>query len=341
MTSRRTTVDDVNGTVDQAAEHPGDAYARKEIDAWYAQRLRFAELELRDATAWSIAALGGKGDKAQAARRLRETSAAMEEMESSFERWSTYGTMPPEHSERVSRVIGSIQGGLAAAFGPPITLTADETAALELGLDLSVAPDGQLAPALESALGLPASDPTRPPTAWQLANMEHHARWAVGRDAMVRLGLHCDGDPWTAEQHAKYARETAEGDADRVGSGWDPMGVDDVLESVQEAVGVPVTVGRDRLMAAYSSQDAARAHGELVHARLTEAAAEVIALVAGYEAHTAAEQLSPAARHTAGLVLADLKVTAERMQAAASASTGTYPKYLALVDKELRRAAGK
>lgn len=334
-------MDEVNGAVGQADEHPGDAYARAEIDAWYAQRLRFAELELREATARSMAALGGVGSKPEAARRLREAGVAMDEMEASHERWSTYGTMPPKHSERVSRVIGSIQGGLAAAFGPPIELSASEKAVLELGLDPSIEPDGQLAPALESALGLPTADPTRPPTAWQLANMEYRARWAVGRDAMVRLGLHVDGDPWTGEQHAKYARETAENDADRVSSGWDPISVDDVLESVQEAVGVPVTVGSDRLVAAYSSREAARAYGELVHARLTEAAAEVIALVGGYEARTAAEEASPAARHTAGLVLADLKVTAERMQTAASASTGTYPKYLALVDKELRRAAGK
>jgi hypothetical protein len=332
-------VDEVNGT--QVDEHPGDGYARAEIDAWYAQRLRAAELELREATARSIAAPGGVGSKPEAARRLREAGAAMDEIQAGHERWTTYGTMPPEHSERVSRVIGSIQDGLAGGFGPPIELSASEQTVLELGLDPSIEPGGQLAPALEGALGLPLSDPTRPPTAWQLANTEYRARQAVGRDAMARLGLHVDGDPWTAEQHATYARQAAGGDADRVASGWDPMAVDDVLESVQEAAGVPVTAGRDRLMAAYSSQEAARAYSELVHTRLTEAAAEVVALVAGYEARAVDEEMSPAARHTTGLVLADLKATAERMQAAASASNGVYSKFAALVEKELRRAAGK
>lgn len=330
-------MDNTNDTMDQTQQHPGDVYARAEIEAWYAQRLRFAEVELQAATGAGIAALGGVGSRPEALRRSTDAQAHMEEMEASYQRWSTYGTIPPEHSARVSRVIGSIQGGLGAAFGPPVTVTASEQALLELGLDTSIEPDGQLAPALESALGLPASDPTRPPTEWQLADREYRARRAVGYEAMGRMGLYRDGEPWTAEQHARYARECAEGDLARIGSGWNPMDVDDVRESARQAAGLAPT-GRDRLTAVYSGQDEARAYAATVHERLVETAAEVTAIAMDLERRLADEEMSPAARFEAGLVLADVQATAQLTRAASEASTGQYPKYVDQVEKELRRA---
>lgn len=318
-------------TTGQAGEHPGDVYAKAEIESWYAQRRRHAEAELRRATVAGarIAAYGEADDQDQAQDQIRRAQAVLDEVEASYQQWSTYGTMPPDHSARVSRVIGSIGGGLVGAFGPPVTVTASEQAWMELGLDPSIEPGSQLLPALESGLGLAPSDPTRPPTEYQLADHEYRARWSVGVAAMRRMGLYCDGDPWPAQLHARYARECAEEDERRVAGGWDPVNTEDVLAAVQHAVGEPVTV-LAQLPGRYTMDEAGvRDYCRAAHWRLVESAATVVMIVARFVRRVnAGAGMTEAERHTAGLALADLIVAAEAIAQAAARSTGVYAKVL-------------
>ena len=307
-------------------EHPGDVYARGEVDAWYAQRLASAGAELAGALGDAAAVLAAAEGRARAGRRVREAAEALEGLEAGRREWSEYGTMPPEHSCRVSRVIGSIGGGLAGAFGPPVEPSASEILLLELGLDPALEPDGQLVPALQSGLGLPSA-PSRPPTERQLADREYKARWSVGHEAMGRLGLYRDGDPWPARLHAGYARQCAEEDERRVATGWDPMAAEDVLAAVAQAAGEPF--GRlDPLPGRYpADEESARSYCAAAHERLVATAAAVSAIVARFDQRVRSrEGLSPAERFTAGLVLVDLVAAAQAIEQAAAFSTGTYPK---------------
>jgi hypothetical protein len=200
-------------------EHPGDAYARREIDAWYQQHLQWAQRDLERATAAAAAALAGHGDKTEAQHALDAARKQQAEYEAGFEQWTSTGTMPWRHSETVSGVIGSIDGGLDAAFGPPVQITEGEQAALELGLD----PD--LEPGTDSG-----------PSDYQNASREYRARWAVAQDAMERMGLYRAGDPPTAEMHAEFAADMAAEDAWRVSVGLPPMW-DDAIQEERAAAG--------------------------------------------------------------------------------------------------------
>jgi hypothetical protein len=313
----------VNGQIEQ---HPGDVYARGEIDAWYAQRTASATAGLADALGDAAAALVTAEGRARAGRRVKEAADALEELEAGRLQWSEYGVMPPEQSRRVSRVIGSIAGGLDGAFGPPIVPSASEMLLMGLGLDPGLEPDGQLAPALRSGLGL-GRDESRAPTGRQLAEWEYHARWAVGYEAMGRLGLYRDGDPWPALLHAGYARECAEEDERRVATGWDPMATEDVLAAVAQAAGEPF--GRlDPLPGRYPVDEASgRSYCAAAHERLVEAAATVSAIVTRFDQRVRdGDGFSRAEWFTAGLVLADLVAAARAAAQAAAFSTGSYPK---------------
>ena len=75
-----------------------------------------------------------------------ETRHDLAEYEAGLRQWTEHGTMPWRHFETVSRVIGSIAGGLQAAFAE-ITPAPGEQAALQAGLDPDMEADGQLGPA--------------------------------------------------------------------------------------------------------------------------------------------------------------------------------------------------
>jgi hypothetical protein len=225
-------------TNQQQAEHPGGAMARREIEAFYQQHLRAAGAAVQRATADAVIALAGQADTAQAQRSLESAQRELAEYEAGHQQWTETGTMPWRHSETVSRVIGSIEGGLDAAFGPPVELTEGEAAALETGLDPALEPDGNLAPTLDAALGALSGEqgePNASMTAWEDANRQYQARNELGREAMEHMGLYRHGDPATPAMHAEWAAEMIAEDAWRASVGLEPMCADDIREEQQAA----------------------------------------------------------------------------------------------------------
>jgi hypothetical protein len=320
---------------DRAAEHPGDAYARAEIEAWYARHLRSADRNLADAAAGAVAALGGKGSRAEAKQRLRWAQQEMDEYENGYQEWTEQGTMPWRHSQTVSRVIGSIQGGLAAAFGPPITLTAGEEAAMAAGLDPAMEPDGQLAAAFAAALGAPM-DSSRPPTPYELADREYKARWSVGFEAMGRMGLYREGDPPTTEMRAENALQDARDNAERVRRGEEPWWPDVIVAETRAALGEPVDVqqvirDQPRMPDLDASEEEVRRFCMAAHERLIGAATEVDLMVA--DLRTKIEQIKGAevggigSKVKARIVLAHLTAAARLLETAAVHSKKTVAEY--------------
>jgi hypothetical protein len=220
------------------SEHPGEAMARREIEAFYRQHRRSADTAMQRAAADAAAALAGHGDPIQARENFAWAQRELAEYEAGYQQWTATGTMPWRHSETVSRVIGSIEGGLDAAFGPPIEATAGEVAALEAGLDPGVEPDGKLASTIEAALGFLTGEQREPHasmTAWEDANRQYLERNKLGREAMQRMGLYREGDPLTPAMHAEFAAEMAAEDAWRVSVGQPPMWTDAIREEQQAA----------------------------------------------------------------------------------------------------------
>ena len=169
----------------QAGEHPGDVYARGQIENWFQLHHGINQRQLARAAA-AAAAIGGAGEARGAAEAgLAFARQELAELEAGHAAWRE--GRQPHHVlvDRLSRVCGSIGGptvaeALDAAF-VETRLSPGQAAALEAGL----APD--LEPSLPAGLGPYAE-----------ASRAYRVRGATCRDAMRRWGWPSRSPPWRA-----------------------------------------------------------------------------------------------------------------------------------------------
>lgn len=170
--------------------HPGDTYARSQIETWFEIHRRMSERR--------VARAREAGTDTRA--REIELEAALREQAEHAAGLAAYQAGSQPHYrliETFSRIAGSV-GGLAEQF---------------VAVDQGRAQDG------------PAelSD-------YAAASRAYRLRWATCQDAMRRWGWWVPGEPPTAAMRAEWAQEMQDEDAWRVAHGQEPAWTTEIAE---------------------------------------------------------------------------------------------------------------
>jgi hypothetical protein len=170
--------------------HPGDTYARSQLETWFQIHERMSERRV----AWARKA---GAETRQAAIELEGALKEQAEFEAGFAAYQA--GRQPHHKlvERFSRIAGSV-GGLAEAF-----VVVDQDQAVDGPAELSD---------------------------YAAASRAYRVRWATCQDAMRRWGWWVPGDPPTAEMREEWAQEMEQDDAWRVAHGQEPTWTEDIAE---------------------------------------------------------------------------------------------------------------
>jgi hypothetical protein len=170
--------------------HPGDTYARSQIESWF--QIHEAMSERR--VAWAREA--GTGTR----QREIELEGALKEQAEYEAGYAAYRAgLQPHYKlvERFARIAGSV-GGLAEQF-----VVVDQDQAVDGPAELSD---------------------------YAAASRAYRVRWATCQDAMRRWGWWVPGEPPTAEMREEWAREMEADDAWNVAHGQDPVWTGDIAE---------------------------------------------------------------------------------------------------------------
>lgn len=187
-------------------EHPGDVYARSQVEGWFQLHLAMAGRRQH--------AAAGQPDAVRAGTAAAvELSAAAEELAEYRAGYAAYRAGQQPHYRLVEtfhRVCGSIGGptlGQALAAGFVVTTPSPgQMAALEAGLDPDLEPTGP------AELG-----------AYAAATRVYRVRQATCHEAMRRWGWWQPADPPTASMRGEWAADMEAEDAWRVENGLMPM----------------------------------------------------------------------------------------------------------------------
>jgi hypothetical protein len=170
--------------------HPGDTYARSQIESWFQIHEAMSERRVK----WARQA----GTETRA-REIELAAAVKEQAEFAAGRAAYRAGLAPHYKliETFSRIAGSV-GGLADQF-----VVVDQDQAVNGPAELSD---------------------------YAAASRAYRVRWATCQDAMRRWGWWVPGEPPTAEMREEWAQEMEADDAWNVAHGQDRVWTEDIAE---------------------------------------------------------------------------------------------------------------